>query len=269
MLTCIVLGTGDVGSAVAHALFSRGHRVVLHDVANPAHPRRGMAFVDALYDGVSRLAQVLAKRARDPDDLLPMAACGRAIPVTRDALPEVLSRLGPDVLVDARMRKRHTPQPQRMLAPLTIGLGPNFVAGETTDLAIETGWGPDLGHVIHSGSPRPLAGEPQPITGVGRERYVYAPAAGILRTSCDIGERVTAGTVVATIGDVVLTAPISGCIRGLAHDGASVEARAKIIEIDPRNDPALVFGLGKRPLAIAGGVVAAIEESAAGGSTGR
>jgi molybdate transport system regulatory protein len=31
---------------------------------------------------------------------------------------------------------------------LTIGLGPNFVVGQTTDLAIETQWGEDLGEVL-------------------------------------------------------------------------------------------------------------------------
>ena len=48
----LVLGAGDVGSAVAHALFHAGRAVVLQDgPAPPAAPRRGMAFADAFFDG--------------------------------------------------------------------------------------------------------------------------------------------------------------------------------------------------------------------------
>ena len=65
MVKVLVRGTGDVASAVAHALYGAGCCVALHDVANPAHTRRGMAFVDALYDGKSELSGVFAKRARD------------------------------------------------------------------------------------------------------------------------------------------------------------------------------------------------------------
>lgn len=258
MAICLVRGTGDVGSAVAHALYRGGHRVVLHDGAAPAHPRRGMAFVDALFDGCAQLEGVLAKRARDLADLPDMVRCGRAVPVSKDDFSAVLERLVPDVLVDARMRKRDRPELQIRLARLTIGLGPNFIAGENTDLAIETGWGDDLGRLIRSGAARPLAGEPQAIDGIARQRYVYAPAAGVLRTDYRIGDHVEANAPIARIGETPLTAPISGCIRGLTHDGVYVETRTKIIEIDPRDDPALVFGLGKRPSAIAASVLAAV-----------
>lgn len=267
MTLCLIRGTGDVGSAVAHALFRAGYRVLLHDQAAPAHPRRGMAFVDALFDGRCKLEGVLGKRARDIDDLHPMLACGIAVPVSRDDFPRVLETVKPDVLVDARMRKRSQPETQRGLASLTLGLGPNFIAGETTDIAIETGWGDDLGRVIHTGSTRALEGEPQPIGGFGRDRYVYAPVAGTLRTQHSIGDCVQAGAVIAAIDDTPLTAPITGCIRGLTHDGVPVALRTKVIEIDPRNHPAFAFGLGRRPAAIADGVMTALRDHAPGQRT--
>ena len=161
MALCLVRGTGDVSSAVAHVLFCAGHRVVLHDDAAPTHCRRGMAFVDAIFDSLARLGVVLAKRARDPDDLPYMVRCGRAVPVSRDSFSEILVLLRPNILVDARMRKRHQPEPQIGLAPLTIGLGPNFIAGDTTDVAVETGWGEDLGRLIRVGATRPLEGVPK------------------------------------------------------------------------------------------------------------
>src|SRR4030095_2756783 len=55
-----VLGAGDVGSAVAHALHIAGCAAVLIDEADPAWPRRGMAFTDAWYFGSADLAGVTA-----------------------------------------------------------------------------------------------------------------------------------------------------------------------------------------------------------------
>jgi xanthine dehydrogenase accessory factor len=256
----LIRGSGDVGSAVAHRLLREGHEVVVHDVALPAAPRRGMAFADAIFDGACELEGVRARRAEVGElgegrrDEVLVSAAGE--------LGEVLAALLPDVLVDARMRKRARPEVQRGLAPLTIGLGPNFVAGETVDVAIETQWGEELGAVVRAGPTKPLGGEPRSFDGHARDRFVYAPCAGVVRTRAAIGERVIAGAVVATIGAEALPAPLDGILRGLVHDGVPVEAGAKVLEVDPRGDLTKVFGIGVRPARIAAGVVAAI---AAGG----
>ena len=254
----LVRGIGDVGSAVAHRLFCAGMRVVIHDVPRPAHTRRGMAFIDAMFDGKSRLQDVYAKRSPEPVHLQRMVECGRAIAATSDPLDVVVSVLVPDALVDARMRKRAVPEPQRHLAPLSIGLGPNFIAGEHTALAVETAWGSDLGRIIEAGHTRPLAGEPREIAGHMRDRYVYAPVAGVFASALEIGMPVTAGQVVATIGAVELAAPLSGRLRGLTHSDVEVEAGAKVIEIDPRDADADIYGIGERPGRIAQAVLEAL-----------
>ena len=66
MALILVRGVGDVGSAVAHVLFTAGHTVVLHDDPLPSHPRRGTAFTDALYRGKAELEGAFAKYARTP-----------------------------------------------------------------------------------------------------------------------------------------------------------------------------------------------------------
>jgi xanthine dehydrogenase accessory factor len=260
----LVRGSGDVGSAVAAVLQRAGYGVAIHEVAAPAAPRRGMAFADAVFDGRCELDGLLARRIDDVAALPAAVASRDAIPVTTAELAEVLDVLAPAVLVDARMRKRATPERQRHLAPLTIGLGPNVVAGETTHLAIETQWGDALGTVLRAGATRELGGEPRSFDGHGRDRFVYAPAAGVLRTSARIAQRVSAGEVVATIGDEPLAAPLDGILRGLTHDGVEVQAGTKVVEVDPRGDPAKAFGLGPRPRRIAEGVLAAIRGDAAG-----
>lgn len=154
---------------------------------------------------------------------------------------------------------------QLRLAALTIGLGPSFVAGETTDLAIETRWGERLGAVIEAGATRPLGGEPQRFAGHGRERFVYAPVGGVVRTSARIAQHVRPREIVARIGDRPLRAPLDGILRGLTHDGVPVAAHTKVLEVDPRCDVSKVTGLAVRLLRIAEGVLGAIEGAWGGG----
>jgi xanthine dehydrogenase accessory factor len=254
----LVRGTGDVGSAVAHLLFRNGFGVVLHDVPRPAHTRRGMAFTNALFERKAELAGVLAKISHDTEGVAHMLDCGRAIPVMSGEIDHAVLAIKPDVVIDARMRKRATPEPQRHLSRITIGLGPNFAAGEQTDIAIETVWGDELGQVIRQGSTRPLAGEPREIAGHMRDRYVYAPVAGAFITGCEIGMKVSAGRQIATIGDTVLLAPLAGRLRGLTHSEVEVTQGAKVIEIDPRDEDADIYGIGERPRRIAQGVLEAL-----------
>jgi xanthine dehydrogenase accessory factor len=254
----LVRGSGDVGSAVAHVLLRSGYGVVVHDVDRPTAPRRGMAFADAIFDGCCELEGVRARRVDDLVGLAPAIAAREEVCLTTAGLGFVLADVQPDVLVDARMRKRDDPERQLDLAPLTIGLGPNFVAGETTHLAIETQWGDALGTLVTAGSTRALAGEPRSFDGHGRDRFVYAPVAGVLSTAAAIGDRVRAGDVVATIDGEPLTAPLDGILRGLTHDGVPVTRGLKVVEVDPRGDVSAAVGLGVRPLRIAEGVLAAI-----------
>ena len=217
MSVILVRGSGDVGSAVAHRLFSEHHQVILQDDPAPAYSRRGMAFTDVFFDGKAELEQVIAKRSALGDHVRTMLACGRAIPALIGAWRDVVNALQPTVIIDARMKKRVTPETIRGAAPLTIGLGPNFVATENVDIVIETSWEAP-GHVIKHGPSLPLQGEPKPLGGVGRERYVYAPIAGSFVTNFKIGDHVEAGDHIATLAGEPIPAPLSGRIRGLTHN---------------------------------------------------
>lgn len=227
MSRVVIRGVNDVASAVAHRLFLGGDEVVLHESQPPAVTRRGMAFADAIFDGRAELAGMTALLIPDLVHVVPLLDSHEVIPVVVAELSIVLAAVRPAVLVDGRMRKRSHPEAQRGLAPLTIGLGPNFVAGETVDLAVETAWGEDLGRVVTHGATRPLTGEPRPLAGHGRDRYVYAPVAGVFRTRRRVGEAVAAGEIVAHVGEVPLPAPLGGVLRGLTRDGVPVAAGAR------------------------------------------
>lgn len=156
-VTILVRGIGDIGSAVAHRLFQEGYAVVLHDVPIPTTTRRGMAFADAIFEGHAALEGIHAVRAHDLARVTEALDSSNAIPVYVRDIGPLLAHLRPAVLVDARMRKHAAPEIQRALAPLTIALGPELVAGRHADVVVETSW-EGLGAVITDGASRILAG---------------------------------------------------------------------------------------------------------------
>jgi xanthine dehydrogenase accessory factor len=259
----LVRGVGDVGSAVAAVLFRAGYAVVIHDEPAPAAPRREMAFADAVFDGTAALDGLTALRVDTSAALREALAAHDVVPVTVTPFPQVLGAVDWSAVIDARLRKRVMPERQRGIAPLTIGLGPNFVAGGNVDLAIETSHGDRLGAVIEAGPTLPFAGEPRSVGGAGRERFVYAPISGHFETTARIGGAIAENEIVARIGTVRLAAPLAGVIRGLTRSGVHVARRAKVIEVDPRGNPASAFGLGERPRRIAEGVAKALTKARA------
>ena len=257
MSVVIVRGIGDIGSAVAHLLFREGFGVIIHDEPRPTTTRRGMAFTDAVFDGQAVLDDTRAVCVDTVDQVMDALARGDTIPVYVHALERLLSTTRHQVLVDARVRKHGVPEVQIGCAELTIALGPALVAGQHAHLVVETSWD-GLGAVITEGASIPLAGEPRPIAGHARDRYVYAPLDGVFRTKARIGDAVRQGEEVAAIGTEVLRAPLDGVLRGLTHDDVPVGVGTKVIEVDPRGRAEEVRGIGERPFRIASGVLSAV-----------
>lgn len=254
----LIRGSNDIASATGLRFFQNGYTVALHDSLQPTTTRRKMAFTDAIFDGVATLEGVESRHAKNTLAFTALVSQGDIIPLATFEFSLLLGIFSCDVLVDARMRKHQHPEVQIHLAPLTIGLGPNFIAGENVHLAIETGWGEHLGDVIKQGATRPLEGEPKPIEGHARDRYVYAPVGGMFHTYRQIGEVVSQGEEIAQVNDIPLYAPISGTLRGLIRDGVPVIMKTKVIEVDPRIQNPQISGVAERPEKIARGVLKAV-----------
>jgi xanthine dehydrogenase accessory factor len=256
MRVVLVRGIGDLGSAVAHRLFRAGYAVVIHDRIRPAGTRRAMAFTDAVWDEFAELDGVVAVRVDEPERLADLLALKVVIPVVVnsgfDALREAL---GAAVIVDARLVRNPRASRLRGLAPLTIGLGPGFVAGDTADLVVETRRGESLGRLVTTTERRT-----GPVAGRGSDRCVFAPAPGIFRATRRIGDLVHEGDVVGRIAGAALRAPLGGKLRGLARDGVTVAAGSKVAEIDRRGVAAMVAGIDARLARVAEGVLCAVQE---------
>jgi xanthine dehydrogenase accessory factor len=255
MRRVLILGIGDIGSAVAHRLFRAGVLAVIQDDPRPATSRRRMAFADAMFDGETQLTGVIA-RLVSPARLSPSTWSVRFIPVTATPPRGAIEKLAPDVIVDARMKKRGRPERLKRLAHLTIGLGPGFVAGETVDVAVETDGG-NPGRILRAGA---APATPREANGHGRERTLYAPRPGMFTSHCDIGDTVRRGDAIAKIGRRSITAPVSGRLRGLARSGLPVAAGAEIAEIMPAGRDEKIVGIGDRPRRIADSVLTLVRE---------
>ncbi len=218
-----------------------------------------MAFTDAIFDGRAELEGLTAVLCNNLEELSGEFSFSEMIPVVVQDFDLLRKTMHPEILIDARMRKHQQPESQRDLAPLTIGLGPNFTAGETTHLVVETSWGQNLGRVIEQGASQPLEGEPREIGGHARDRYMYASVAGIFTTDHQIGDQVDQGQVIAHIDTTELCAPITGLLRGLTHTGVSVATHTKVLEVDPRFDSPQLEGIAERPARIAEGVLLAVQ----------
>ena len=99
----------------------------------------------------------------------------------------------------------------RDMAPLTVGLGPGFTAGEDVDYVIETMRGHNLGRIIKKGSALPNTGVPGLIAGIGKERVIHSPAAGEMKNISRIADIVEKDQIIAMV-DHWLRVPVGGIL---------------------------------------------------------
>ena len=250
----LIRGAGDLATGIAAELWERGHQILMTDVAIPLTVRREVAFSRAVYEEhavVEGIEAVLAENFEEAETIM----ATRKIAVMVDEKAEVRKEYLPDVLVDGIMAKKNLGT-SRDMAPLTVGLGPGFTAGEDVDYVIETMRGHNLGRIIKKGSALPNTGVPGLIAGIGKERVIHSPAAGNMKNICQIADLVEKDQVIAMVGDTPVKATISGVIRGLIRDGYPVFEGMKIADIDPRAEQKKnCFTISDKARCIAGGVL--------------
>ena len=250
----LIRGAGDLATGIAAELWERGHQILMTDVAIPLTVRREVAFSRAVYEEhavVEGMEAVLAENFEEAETIM----ATRKIAVMVDEKAEVRKEYLPDVLVDGIMAKKNLGT-SRDMAPLTVGLGPGFTAGEDVDYVIETMRGHNLGRIIKKGIALPNTGVPGLIAGIGKERVIHSPAAGNMKNICQIADLVEKDQVIAMVGDTPVKATISGVIRGLIRDGYPVFEGMKVADIDPRAEQKKnCFTISDKARCIAGGVL--------------
>jgi xanthine dehydrogenase accessory factor len=252
----LIRGGGDLGSGVVLRLVHCGIPVVVTEIEQPLSVRRLVCFSEAIPEGRMVIEGVEAVHCQSSEQALTLAYKG-AVPVLVDPEVEMARSNPPAIWVDARMRKR---KPERGMeaAPLVIGLGPGFSAGEDCHAAVETNRGPHLGRVYWQGSTESDTGIPEKVYEYREERVLRAPVSGELICMKNIGDMVTTGMALAEVRQLTVYALFNGVIRGLMRSGVQVERGQKIGDVDPRGDIQLCRQVSDKALAIAGGVLEAI-----------
>ena len=246
-----------MASGVAWKLHrSRMQNIFILETSRPMAVRRKVSFSQAVYTGYCSIEGVEAKATSSIADFPAIWAQGR-IPVLADPNWDKLSAAAPDVIIDAILAKRNLGT-SKSEAPLVVGLGPGFCAGEDVHLVVETKRGHYLGRVIEKGQAVPNSSIPGNIGGYTQERLLRSPQKGIFNTTRSIGTKVHCGEAIGTVAGDSILAQIDGVIRGLLPDGTLVNTHTKLGDIDPRGDIQACFTISEKARAIGGGVLEAI-----------
>lgn len=296
-LLIICRGAGDLATGIIHRLHRAGHRVIALETDYPAAIRRQVSFCEAVYDGsaavegvTARLVPALADAETDTEtysgindtpaahivsekwDSSAIEAVLEAgeVPLLIDPKGESIALLKPDVVVDAIIAKKNLGTTIDM-APLVIGVGPGFTAGQDVHLVIESMRGHNLARIITDGMAQPNTGVPGNIAGFTSERVIHAPAAGYIHDVRKIGDIVQKGDEIARIYPdkesydnalseyVPVNATITGIIRGLIREGYYFRKGFKIADIDPRESELTnCFTISDKARSIAGSVLEAV-----------
>lgn len=296
-LLIICRGAGDLATGIIHRLHRAGHRVIALETDYPAAIRRQVSFCEAVYDGsaavegvTARLVPALADAETDTEtcsgindtpaahivsekwDSSAIEAVLEAgeVPLLIDPKGESIALLKPDVVVDAIIAKKNLGTTIDM-APLVIGVGPGFTAGQDVHLVIESMRGHNLARIITDGMAQPNTGVPGNIAGFTSERVIHAPAAGYIHDVRKIGDIVQKGDEIARIYPdkesydnalseyVQVNATITGIIRGLIREGYYFREGFKIADIDPRESELTnCFTISDKARSIAGSVLEAV-----------
>lgn len=235
----VVRGAGDIATGAIQKLVHAGFDVVALEMAHPMAIRWRAALCPAVHLGRWQVEDLTGVRAADWTEASALLGEGQPgiVPVLVDPDAALLTEVTPWALVDAILAKRNVGTTIG-LAPVVVGLGPGFSAGEDVHYVVETMRGHHLGRVIADGPALPNTGIPGLIAGRAAERVLHSPAAGVVEVRRGIGDVVTAGEVVCVVhaaeGPADVRASIAGVIRGMIPNGFAVPARFKIADVDPR-----------------------------------
>lgn len=257
----VIRGGGDLATGTIYKLKKCGFPVLILETDYPSAIRRNVAFCEAVYQGTQTVEDMTCHRAESLEQAQQFLNEGK-LTVLVDPAGESIPKLQPLAVVDAILAKKNLGT-NRMMAPITVALGPGFTAGEDVDAVIETKRGHNLGKVLWDGMAAPNTGIPGIIGGYGKERVIHCPAKGILRNVKKITDTVSKDDVIAVVetenGEVPVKATLDGILRGLIRDGYPVKEGFKMADIDPRADSYNnCFTISDKARCIAGGVLEAI-----------
>ena len=251
-----IKGAGDLASGIALRMHHARFDIVMTDLLVPTAVRRTVAFSEAIRLGSTVVEDVSAEKAETAEQIRDCLSRD-VIPVVPVPAAGIIDSFHPEVIIDAIIAKENLGT-RIDDAPMVIGVGPGFTAGEDCHAVIETKRGHTLGRVIWKGSAIPNTGIPGEIGGETVNRVLRAPEDGIFHPAKDFGDIVHHGDICAYIDGNPVFAATGGIVRGMLQDGVPVTKGFKCGDIDPRGVVVDYRTVSDKAMAIAGGVLEAV-----------
>ena len=252
-----IKGAGEMASGVACRLFNSNFRhIFMMEIENPMAVRRKVSFCESVHEGSVMVEGITAVKVGSSADFA-RAWDNEQLPVVVDPSWESIRAVSPHIIIDAIIAKKNLGTGMDD-APLVIGLGPGFTAGDDVHTAIETNRGHNLGRLIFKGSPEANTGVPGTIAGFNIERVLRAPCEGVFKPAKEIGDMVKAEEIIGHVDKEAVSAQISGVLRGLIRPDFLVKSGLKIGDIAPRGIKEYCNTISEKARAIGGSVLEAI-----------
>jgi xanthine dehydrogenase accessory factor len=225
---------------------------VVLELPFPRAVRRTVSYSSAVHDGEIAIEGVKGVHCTE----IPPQR-GGFIPVLADPDGRAVKTWHPDILIDARMRKKPAEPLDLKEDCFVLGIGPDFEVGMNCHAIVETDRGHSLGRVLWTGRAAANTRVPGAVCGYTNERVLRSPQDGTFVPLLDIGGQVEAGQLVGRVDGSPVTAKINGILRGVLYPHTPVSSGQKVGDIDPRMDVNACFTVSDKSNAIAGGALEA------------
>lgn len=249
----LIRGGGDLGSGIARQLYLAGLNVIILELPFPRAIRRPVSFAAAVHG-----KEIYVEGIRG-------VLCTEPPPSRRDFIPVIVDQecrtaetWNPDIIIDARMRKKPPENGNLPGHPFILGIGPYFEVGKNCHAVVESNRGHSLGRVLWKGTAAENTRVPAPVCGFTTQRVLRAPVDGQFQPLLNIGDPVNAGEKIAIVGSTAVNTRISGVLRGVLYPGTYVTKGQKIGDIDPRSEFNSCFTISDKSNAIASGAMEAV-----------
>jgi len=259
----LVLGVGEIASAIALRLFKSRFRVLMTegDAARELH--RFTSFSRAFVEGRCEVEGVSARTAV-VTEALGLTERG-TLPLLAVHPRSAVDALSPDVVIDAREIEAGSKDPDdpRPLhvgdASLIIAATPRFTIGKDCDMAVLLIRGHHLGRPVVNGFD-PILAHPDVLDGTGsaldeESDKLRASRSGLFVPAKRVGQKVLAGEPVGHIDGEPVAVEHEGFLKSILNGEVPVPEKTLVAEVDPRGDEDLIYTLSYACRTISGTVL--------------
>jgi len=257
----LVLGVGDIASAVAHRLFKARFKVLMTENLHEQELKRYTTFSRVFEKGACEVEGVMARQAVVTEALgLVDRDC---IPVLSVDARSAVDVLNPEIVVECRDERRLSLEPDGKSGirvgdvSLVISASPRFSIGDDCDMAVVIHRGHDLGRGVISAHDKAAetARALEEAAGPGPVHAVVSDVDGLFEPLKKIGDAVTAGDAVGTVGDKPAASQEDGIVRGILAAGIPVREGGLVAEADCSGREETVYTISDRDRAVSGTVL--------------